>query len=285
MPKNRLKVFKVHKVIKFALVLLTFSFLLYNLQSFSLAQYKLPQGNLKTTVSGVLGDFYLNITGYIAPFASIVLYDGNKVYLRATTADEKGYFRISEVLIKMGFSKFCFDAYDFKRLGESYSCQTISPATGSVTINDIFLPPTLGLSRTTIEAGGSTTAWGYSMPGAIVTLNFAGKNLTTKADQSGFYQFVLKNIDAGIYKLYAKAELNGKKSLDPQKKVELKSLSKADQAIAVTEDLLKKIWELLTTYWFIWIVVPVLILIIILLGRLLKLHRHHYLHHKYFVGY
>ncbi|OGH35814.1 MAG: hypothetical protein A3B38_03155 [Candidatus Levybacteria bacterium RIFCSPLOWO2_01_FULL_36_13] len=260
-------------------------FILYAVFSFnSYAQYRTPKGNLGSTVSGTLGDFYLTVSGYIAPFASIVL-TSDGVYLRATTADENGYFTIPEVLIKKGFSKFCFDAIDFRRLGESFSCKTIPPATGSVTIEDIFLPPTLGLSRSTIEAGGSTTAWGYTMPNATVILNFAGKNLTIKADSTGFYQFVLNNVQAGIYELSAKAKLNDKKSLDPQKKVTLKSLSKADQVVNWLEELLRKLWDLLTTYWFIWIVVPVLILIIILLGRLLKLHRHHYLHHKYFVGY
>lgn len=265
--------------------LLSLSIVFFVLSSSVLAQYRLPQGNLKTTVAGVLGDFYLNISGYIAPFASIVLTDGDNVYLRATTADDKGYFRIPEVLIMQGFSKFCFTAIDFKRLGESYSCHTIEPAKNTVTVDDIFLPPTLGLSRSTIEAGGSTTAWGYSMPGATVTLNFAGRNLTTKADNTGFYQFVLNDIEAGIYQLYAKAELKDKKSLDPQKKVELKSLSKADQAIGTTKDLLKKLIDLLTTYWFIWITISIIILIIILLWRLSKLHRHRPLHHQYFVGY
>jgi len=78
-----------------------------------LAQYKLPKGSQSATVSGRLGDFYLNISGYIAPFASIVLYSDG-IYLRATTADQFGYFTISEVLIKQGFSRFCFDAVDFK---------------------------------------------------------------------------------------------------------------------------------------------------------------------------
>jgi hypothetical protein len=258
---------------------------LFILSSSAWAQYRLPQGSLKTTVAGVLGDFYLNITGYIAPFASIVLTDGDKVYLRATTADEKGYFRIPEVLIMQGFSKFCFTAIDFKRLGESYSCYTISPASNTVTVEDIFLPPTLGLSRSTIEAGGSTTAWGYSMPGALVTLNFAGRDLTTRADDTGFYQFILNDIEAGIYQLYAKAELDNKKSLDPEKKVELKSLSKADQAIGTTKDMLEKLIDLLTTYWFVWITISIIILIIILLWRLAKLHKHRPLHHQYFVGY
>ncbi len=272
------------KLPRLLLPLFAFLFVLY-LSAPVFSQYRPPQGSLRSTVSGVLGDFYLNVTGYIAPFASIVLYDSNKNYLRATTADQTGHFTIPEVLIKKGFTSFCFDAYDFRRLGESYSCTSIPPATASVTVNDIFLPPTLGLSRSTISEGGSTTAFGYSMPGAQVTLNFSGKNLTTTADKTGYYQFVLSNIKAGIYELYANAKLKDKNSLPPEKKVVLKSLSKGDQLVNWLDDLLKKLWELLTTYWFIWIVIPTIILIIILLWRISKLHKHHNLHHEYFVGY
>ena len=268
------------------------------------AQYKLPQGAQNTTVSGRLGDYYLNLSGYIAPFASIVLYSDG-IYLRATTADQFGYFTISEVLIKQGFSKFCFDAVDFKRLGESYSCMKISPASGNVTIKDIFLPPTLGLSRTTIAAGSSAIAFGYSMPGALVTLHFGGKTYTTYADSTGYYQFVVQDVKAGVYSLYATATLDEKPSLEPEKKLTLKALSFWEQLLEWLRNLLNKIWEFMTSLSFgpLWLAIPLLILIIILILKLWPerftflyrnrltifftkaLRRKHPLHHKYFMGY
>lgn len=246
----------------------------------------LPPGSLDTVVSGSIGEYYISITGYISPFASVVLYSQG-VYLRATTADENGYFRISDVLVKYGLTELCFDAYDFKRLGESYSCIEIPPVTKSTTIENIFLPPTLGLSKTQIGEGGSTTAWGYSMPGATVTLNFQGKLITTTADPTGYYQFNLDNIKAGIYELTAKGSLDNKSSLDPKKKAILKSLSGTQQAVNWLDELLKKLWIILTTYWFIAISIPILILIIILIWKLFpgKFSRHHYLHHQYLFGY
>ncbi len=269
-----------------------------------LAQYKLPKGSHSVTVSARLGDFYLNLSGYIAPFASIVLYSDG-IYLRATTADQFGYFTISEVLIKQGFSKFCFDAVDFKRLGESYSCMKIPPAKGNVTIKDIFLPPTLGLSRTTIAAGSSAVAFGYSMPNALVTLHFGDKTYTTYADSTGYYQFVVKDVKAGVYKLYSTAVLNEKPSLDPEKKLTLKSLSWWEQLLEWLRNLLKKIGEFFTSLSFgpLWLAIPILILIIILILKLWPerftflyrnrliifftkaLKRKHPLHHKYFMGY
>ncbi len=269
-----------------------------------LAQYKLPKGSHSVTVSARLGDFYLNLSGYIAPFASIVLYSDG-IYLRATTADQFGYFTISEVLIKQGFSRFCFDAVDFKRLGESYSCMKIPPAKGNVTIKDIFLPPTLGLSRTTIAAGSSAVAFGYSMPNALVTLHFGDKTYTTYADSTGYYQFVIKDVKAGVYKLYSTATLNEKPSLEPEKKLILKSLSGWEQILEWLKNLLNKIWQFMTSLSFgpLWLAIPIIILIIILILKLWPerftflyrnrliifftkaLRRKHPLHHKYFMGY
>ncbi len=270
----------------------------------SLAQYKLSKGSHSSTVYGKLGDFYLSLSGYIAPFASIVLYtDG--VYLRATTADEKGYFTISEVLVKAGLSRFCFDAVDFRRLGESYSCMTVPPIRKNTTIKDIFLPPTLGLLRTTIEAGSNAVAFGYSMPNALVTLHFGTKTYTTTADSTGYYQFVVKDVKAGTYQLYATAVLDEKPSLTPERKLTLKSLSLWEQFLEWLKELLNKIREFFTSLSFgpLWLAIPILILIIILLLKLWperfsfisknkttvflakKFKREHPLHHKYFMGY
>src|ERR1035437_4704496 len=125
------------------------------------AQVKISSSSA-VQVQASVGQFYLSLWGYASPFASISLtFDG--VFMRATVADEKGNFIISQVLIKAGFTNFCLDAIDFKRLGESYTCFSIPPATGSVTMKDIFLPPTLGLSRTTINVGGRATAFGYKI--------------------------------------------------------------------------------------------------------------------------
>lgn len=297
--------------IKYKLPLFLLSFLILNTLYSILntapaqAQYRLPKGSVSTSVSASLGDFYLNLSGYIAPFASIVL-TSDGVYLRATTADEKGYFFITEVLIKKGFSKFCFDAVDFKRLGESFSCITIPPAKANVTMKDIFLPPTLGLSRSEITAGSSTVAYGYSMPGALVTLHFGNKIYQVVADSTGYYQIVLKDVKAGVYQLYATAELNKVPSLNPEKKLTLKSLSSWDQFWQWLINLIKHFWIFLTSLSFgpLWLAIPILILIIILIlklwpERFTSLYNNritmfftrafrkekHLLHHGWWVGY
>lgn len=105
-----------------------------------------------TQVFGSIGEFYLNISGFISPFASIVM-TSDGVFIRAIVADENDNFSISEVLIKKGFSHFCLDAIDFKRIGKSYTCFSFPPAEADITMTDIFLPPTLGLSREEIANG------------------------------------------------------------------------------------------------------------------------------------
>src|SRR3989344_4064198 len=180
-------------------------FLLLINQNKAYSQTNTIESGLKTTVSGTVGEFYLNFSGYIAPFASVVL-TSDGVLLATTTADENGYFYLTDILIKAGSSKFCFEATDLRQLGKSYSCMSIPPAEDSATIEGIFLPPTLGLLRLEIAEGSSTIAHGYSMPDALVTLHVGENMYLTKADESGYYEFTLENLKGGTYQVYATAK-------------------------------------------------------------------------------
>jgi hypothetical protein len=209
-------------------------------------------------------------------------------------ADEKGNFIISQVLIKAGFKSFCLDAIDFKRIGESYTCFSIPPATASITMKDIFLPPTLGLSRTTVNEGGSATAFGYTMPKAKVTLHINGELLTTYADSTGYYEFVLKNLKAGNYSLYSTAEYKQKNSLDPTKKLQLESLSKPKQAANLVGNWWDQLLRFLKNWLWnpLWLIIPILILIIILIRKLWGKQfpnpfkrKNRLLHHYWWMGY
>jgi hypothetical protein len=249
----------------------------------------LPAASLKTEVQASVGEFYLNLFGYISPFASVVL-SSDGVFIKGTTADAQGNFSFSQILINRGFAGFCLDAVDFKRIGESYTCFSIPPATNSVTMKDIFLPPTLGLSRTTVNEGGSATAFGYTMPKAKVTLHVNGELRTAYADASGYYEFALENLKAGKYSLYATAEYKQKDSLSPTKKLQLESISKQKQV--------ENWWDALLRFlrnWLwnpLWLVIPIIILIIILIRKLWGKHlpipakkKSRLLHHSWWMGY
>jgi hypothetical protein len=266
--------------------------------SYSLAQVPavptIRPGALKTAVQAQVGQFYLSLSGYISPFASVVL-TSNGVFIKGTTADAQGNFSFNQILIKEGFSSFCLDAIDFKRIGESYTCFSIPPATGSVTMKDIFLPPTLGLSRTTVTEGGSATAFGYTMPGARVTLHINGEWLTVYADAGGYYEFALKNIKVGSYSLYATANYQQKDSLNPTKKLQLESISKPKQAANLVGNWWDQLLRFLRNWLWnpLWLIIPIIILIIILIRKLWGKHlvvpakkkKTHLLHHSWWMGY
>lgn len=223
-----------------------------------------------TKVSASVGEYLLNISGFVSPYASVVL-TSNGVFIRATVADAKGNFYFTDVLINKGFSGFCLEAVDFKRIGDSYTCISVPPATGSITKKNLFLPPTLGLSTNSVAAGGEVLAFGYTMPNALVTLNLGnGKTMTVLADGTGYYIFKLKNIPAGKYQLYATAKYNNLDSLSPSRKVDLRSLSLWERIIEFLKNLLAKIGDFLTSVSLgpLWLGLPVLILIIILILKL-----------------
>ncbi|MGH7246353.1 MAG: carboxypeptidase-like regulatory domain-containing protein [Candidatus Levyibacteriota bacterium] len=261
-----------------------------------------PVGSLPVSVKAQVGDYYLSLSGYIAPNASVTLISGN-IVLRSTTADSKGYFFISQVLVKRGFSDFCLDAIDFRRLGESEACFHITPVNGPTSMQNIFLPPTLGLFQTKINAGSQALAFGYSMPGAKVTVHLPdGTVYTTTADKTGYYEFHIKIDKPGQYELFADAVYNGKKSENPVKKVLLTALGLPEQVTGGLLNFWNKLWKFLLSIPLgpLWLAIPVLILIFILLRKLKPgifswipsslpafdfLKHKKKLHHAWFVGY
>lgn len=256
------------------------------------------------SISASIGQFYLSLSGYIAPDASVVLISDN-VVLRSTVADLNGYFYITGVLINKGFSSFCLDAIDFKRLGESYTCFNISPAETNIIMNDIFLPPTLGLQRSEITIGQDAVVWGYTMPNAEVTIHGSdGKTYKVIADSTGYYQYNFKIYGQGKYELFADALYQNKKSMIPNRKVILNVLSIPESTLKKGKKVASNIWQfLLGSPWGILLILIPLIILIVILMRIIKPEwftfidnnistffannhfRQNKLHHAWFVGY
>ncbi|HXS15295.1 MAG TPA: hypothetical protein VN711_04145 [Candidatus Saccharimonadales bacterium] len=232
---------------------------------------KMVLGESVASVSATVGSYTLSVSGYIAPYASVVL-SSDGVVLRSTVADAQGNFAISQVLIKAGFSHFCLDSVDYKRLGESEACFTFSPATGSISRTNIFLPPTLGVYRTNVNVGDRALAWGFSMPGAQVTIHINnGDTCLTTADKNGYYECQIVIKKAGSYTLKADAVLNGKTSEPPVKGVLIQGLSTVQQAGQVVQNIGNNFINQLLNIpggLFVWIALAILILIIILIWGL-----------------
>ncbi len=264
-----------------------------------------PSGHFTVHVGASIGQFYISLSGFIAPYASVVLTTDN-VVLRSVAADPQGFFSISQVLVKYGFTHFCFSAVDVKRLGQSDACFTIPSVTKDVSRTNIFLPPTIGLFRSQITVGSSALIWGYSMPGAVVSIHATdGKIYTATADKTGFYQITTRIDKAGNYDLFATAVLNKQPSEKPTNKVTLVALTLSQQTGQNISNWLKN----LLTFLFnlplgpLWLAVPILILIFILWRKLQGkplipqhpfakeklffdyLFRPKKLHHSWFVGY
>lgn len=276
-------------------------YLFFNVQQIA-AKTSLSESKPDVTVSATIGEYYLSVSGYISPFASVALIiDG--IYYRGTVADANGNFSITGVRIKSGLTGFCLQAKDYHNLGESYSCFKIPPVGGNVTKKDIFLPPTLAIERSEIAAGSRVLAYGYTMPGATVRLHIAGRILTVTADNTGYFVVTIEGLSAGEYQLYADATYNGHDSVSPSRFLKLRALSLWEQFLAFLRDIWKYITGLLvgTGIGLLWVGMPIIILIFILLVKLwpekfsiiynskllaiFSRRRRKNLHHSWFVGY
>lgn len=272
--------------------------------------------SLTSTVSARVGEFYLNLYGYSSPYASIVLTIEGNLY-RTAVADERGNFSITGVLIKEGFDGFCLQAVDFKRLGESLTCFSVPPAKGSVEMRDIFLPPTIGLQRSTIEAGGDAVIFGYTMPGAQVIIHssdvcppgngnckYEEKVYEVTADANGYYELTIAGLPAGSYSLFATANYQGNPSESPSNTVKLTALTWWEQFLVWLRNLFERVTQLFTALGLgpLWLVFPLIPLITWLIIRIWperftwiynsKLYafisgrkKRRQLHHAWFMGY
>lgn len=222
------------------------------------------------SVSASVGQYYLNLSGFIAPYASIVLISDNNV-LRSVVADNTGHFYLSGVLIQKGFSNFCLDAVDVKRLGESYTCFSISPATASVFMDNIFLPPTFGVESNQINQGTKAIIWGYSMPNAKVKVYLSdGRSVEVTTNKDGFYQTELLIDKSGSYEFFADAYYQNQKSLEPTRKSGFLALSVIKQLQNNSANLLARLLNflLLNPIGIVFLILPIIILIFILLKKL-----------------
>ncbi len=183
----------------------------------------------QTTVKATVGDFFLNVSGFIAPYASLVMTSDN-VILSSSVADALGNFSFSGLFIKRGFSGFCIKAVDFRLIGYSTACVNFPPASQNVSLDQLFLPPTIGISTTEFTEGLATTAFGYTMPLAAVKIDLGGGlTFTTSADTNGYYKTDITIPKAGKYNLVVTAVYQGKTSLDPKNPPQILVLSAFEQ--------------------------------------------------------
>jgi preprotein translocase subunit SecG len=211
------------------------------------------QSGTVTTNATIRGNTF-TVSGFTSPFASVVITTSGQ-FLISTTADTQGNFS-APVTIPVSTTALCLDALDFKRLGQSQAC------IDTTTTNPIglFLPPTIGLLSTTIDAGQNATIYGYSLPRSTVIINSEGKIYTTTTDDAGYYAYTIESIPAGTFVFSALGEVLGAQSLPPTGGVELKALSLFEQASTTAQDVTQSLTSITTSY-----LVPILLTILFLI--------------------
>lgn len=177
--------------------------------------------NVKVTING----FSLSLSGYLAPYASITLTSGGSSFA-SVVADAQGNFSFTNIKVAKGFSSFCLDGIDYKRLGESESCFTIPPVTTPFSKTQIFLPPTIGVFRENVNIGDKALVFGYGMPHAQIRIILDKQVICQKtADDGGYYECNFAITKEGNHEVYAEASRNGKDSEPQLKRVLIKGIA------------------------------------------------------------
>lgn len=192
------------------------------------------------TVTAKVAGSYLTLCGLASPFASVIATVGDTL-LRSTTADAAGKFFLSQILVNNNIQQICLSAVDFKRVGESNACINIPPITGNTTICDIFLPPTIGISQKEITQGEKSQIYGYTVPGATVTIKINDNtSLNLTADNTGYYTYTFEGKTPGTFTFQSTATFNNQDSLPPQKSVSVKVLSVPEKVTKITNQQIEK---------------------------------------------
>jgi len=261
------------------------------------AQILTPNPNSQSgaaTVTAAVGEYYLIVSGYHSPNASVVIQTLSEVFLNSTTADGNGYFTIPNTLITKDLAGFCFLAIDFRRIGESESCVYIEDViTDDKSYSDIFLPPSIGLSRRLITAGEDAEIYGYTMPKAEVKIEFEEEIITMQANDVGYYEYIFEDAQPGVYSFSSRATLSNVQSLEPRTKAVLEVVTVPEKVITDITDTVDDIEEKYPGALFL---ISLLIILLLLLLALIwktkpgfiyaffdKFKKRYPMHHDYFL--
>ena len=279
---------------RYLTILVSFSVVFSCLAHFDSSVFAGTEG--KADVRAQVGKYSLSLHGFASPNASITI-KSNNILVSTGNADSKGTFSFTGLPINDSAAAFCFESTDSRRLGTSEGCMTIEPTSDDIVLSDIYLPPTVGLERTTITEGSSGLTYGYSMPDASVIIQVEdGGTHQVQSDNSGRYSYTIANLAVGSYKLASKGEYNGIHSLDPRSGTVLTVLTSSTAFINEASELRRTamLWGAIAAL----IVLPVLFYLIhryrpgwlkfLSNNKLLSLlpkRKGRELHHAWFVGY
>lgn len=229
--------------------------------------------SVQATVPGVA----LTVSGIVAPSATVALLSPDGIIYRGAVADANGNFAFENILLPKSLSQFCIESIDVKRLGNSLACFPLATKEKEEVVDDIFLPPTLGLQRQEIIAGSDAVVFGYSMPEADVTIRLnREQSFSVRTDASGYYEYTIPDLSVGSYQMVAGAYYEAKPSAPSLRPALL-------QAVSLTQALeMNPSWFILPTIVLLFIVAA-----FVFRSRIRSLFekKTKKLHHWWFVGY
>ncbi|MBI4092530.1 MAG: hypothetical protein HY420_01265 [Candidatus Kerfeldbacteria bacterium] len=137
----------------------------------------------------------LVVSGLTSPQANVVLLKDGAIAVTGT-ADNSGAFSLTLTGVTSGTHNFNVYANDRSGVKTASFNFSRSFSTGlTVTVDNIFLAPTLRLSHSIIRKGDALGVTGFTVPGAEVVIYLAGSQVGRPvSDQAGFYSFSLATV-------------------------------------------------------------------------------------------
>lgn len=156
-------------------------------------------------------------------------YPNAKVYLLKDSqlqseviADSEGVFSINTAVNSSGSFSFALYAQDIKGLRSNFLTVLVNVNSGTTSVTDLILPPTIYLDKTEVKKGDVLKLLGFSAPNADLAVNISGiasEQLTTKSNSLGEYVLELStsSTSLGKYFLQAKTIIGNLSSIFSQK--------------------------------------------------------------------
>jgi hypothetical protein len=171
--------------------------------------------------AAVVSKASISFSGYAYPDSIVaVLKDGQKAI--ATKAEADASFEVTLRNLTPGSYNFSLHCEDHKAKKSSSFSFSINLAAGTVTeVGDIFMSPTIGIEKDTIQQGEIVLVSGQTMPSATVMLRLDSvedPSWSEQAGEDGVYAYTLdtSSLRPGMHVLDSKAVIDAQTSLGSQ---------------------------------------------------------------------
>ena len=164
----------------------------------------------------------VTMTGLAYPGPStVVIFTYNGAFQTSITTDADGVFSFNTTSLPAGSGAFSFSAKDPNNvLSVPVSFSATVPDSTPVTLNPVYLPPTIALNATVVTVGQSLQASGYAYKNGTVSLELDGPTsrvYLAQVDAQGFWTTSIDTslLSAGTYNVFATSTSSGGSIVSP----------------------------------------------------------------------